>query len=324
MIDPKRFKNDLFSINEASFDKLAIEVFHFQWTQNQIYRDYCNLLGVNPKDVREITNIPFLPITFFKSQVIKSGTWKEGKVFKSSGTTGERSQHFVLDESFYHRGAAAAFQQHFGNTEDLQILALLPSYMEQGDSSLISMVNHFIDRSGHNGGFFMKNYDDLVKRITDTQAPKILFGVSYALLDFIAARGPFDGDGSLTVIETGGMKGRREEITRLELHRQLKEGFRVSAIYSEYGMTELFSQAYGKYGLFSFPKWAKAMIRDINDPFHYMEKGTTGAINIIDLANIHTISFVETEDLGRMDENGQFEVLGRMDNTDIRGCNLLI
>ncbi len=322
MIDPKRFKSDLISINEETFEKFAIEIFNFQWNQNQIYREYCNLLNIVPKDVISLETIPFLPISFFKTQEIKTGTWQTEKIFKSSGTTGDRSHHHVKDESLYHFNAEAIFNRLLDKLNKYKILALLPSYIQQGDSSLISMVDYFISKTSTSGGFYLDNYTNLKDKL-DTDEPKILFGVSYALLDFIEKAGPFSNLQNLIVIETGGMKGRREEITRQELHHLIKEGFGITSVYSEYGMTELFSQAYGKNGFFSFPKWAKVMIRDINDPFNYVEKGQTGGINIIDLANIHTISFVETEDLGRIVQNSQFEVMGRMDNSDIRGCNLL-
>ncbi len=322
MIDPKRFKSDLISINEETFEKFAIEIFNFQWNQNQIYREYCNLLNIGPKDVNSLETIPFLPISFFKTQEIKTGTWQTEKIFKSSGTTGDRSHHHVKDESLYHFNAEAIFNTLLDKLNKYKILALLPSYIQQGDSSLISMVDYFISKTSTSGGFYLDNYKDLKDKL-DTDEPKILFGVSYALLDFIEKAGPFSNLQNLMVIETGGMKGRREEITRQELHHLIKKGFGITSVYSEYGMTELFSQAYGKNGFFSFPKWAKVMIRDINDPFNYVEKGQTGSINIIDLANIHTISFVETEDLGRIVQNSQFEVMGRMDNSDIRGCNLL-
>lgn len=324
MIDLKRFKNDLFSINEKSFDKLALETFQFQWNHNQIYQEYCNLLRINPKDVRTVAQIPFLPITFFKSHQIKSGSWTHQKIFKSSGTTGKRSQHCVFDEKFYHHSAKTIFEQTFGPLDQYEILALLPSYLEQGDSSLVSMVDYFIRESGNQGGFFLYNHEELIRRVQESNRPKILFGVSYALLDLISAQELQKSEIPMIIIETGGMKGRKEEITRFELHDQLKSGFHVDSIYSEYGMTELFSQAYGENGNLNFPKWAKIFIRDINDPFDSVAEGGTGAINIIDLANIHTISFVETEDLGRSTQNGTFEVLGRLDNSDVRGCNLLI
>jgi len=323
MIDPKRFKSELNSINEKTFEKFVIEVFNIQWTQNQIYQDYCNLLSINPKDVRTLKDIPFLPITFFKTHEIKTGTWPTQKIFKSSGTTGQRSNHHIRDETLYHFNAETIFNQQFDKLENFKILALLPSYIQQGDSSLISMVDHFIQKTHHKGGFYLDNYSDLKAALISDEAPRVLFGVSYALLDFIEKQGPFTHLKNLTIIETGGMKGRRKEITRQELHKLIKAGFGIEAVYSEYGMTELFSQAYGKNGHFNFPPWAKVMIRDINDPFENVSDGITGGINVIDLANIHSISFVETEELGRITKNSQFEVMGRLDNSDIRGCNLL-
>ncbi len=324
MIDTKRFKSDLLSINENSFQKFAIEVFNYQWSKNQIYQDYCNLLRIDPKEVQKVEDIPFLPIEFFKTHPVISGEWKPEKIFKSSGTTGQRSQHYVEDESFYHFVSKAIFHRQLGSLNDYKILALLPSYLEQGDSSLVSMVDFFIQQSKKGGGFFLHNHHELLESLIDDTNPKILFGVSYALLDFLDEIGTIPKIPNLVIIETGGMKGRKEEITREALHNRLASGFNVDFIYSEYGMTELSSQAYGKNGLFGFPEWGKVLIRDVNDPFHYVDYGTTGGINIIDLANISTVSFVETKDLGKVDEKGLFEVLGRFDNSDLRGCNLLI
>ena len=321
MIDKKRFKESLQSVNNDNFDTNALSVFEYQWHHNSVYQHYCNLLNRDPENVEKLEDIPFLPIEFFKKHIIKTGDWATMTVFKSSGTTGTRSTHHVQDEPFYHRITQTIYESHFHPLKDVQVLALLPSYIEQGDSSLISMVNYFISQSAEGGGFFLDD-DTALRNTLKSNPKKVLFGVSYALLDFIENSGIETKN--TTIIETGGMKGRKKELTREELHKRIKRGFGVGDVYSEYGMTELLSQAYGKNGEFSFPPWAKILIRDINDPFSFVKTGKTGGINIIDLAHIDTISFIETKDLGKINENGDFEVLGRFDNTDLRGCNLLI
>ncbi|MEO9484996.1 MAG: acyl transferase [Ekhidna sp.] len=314
----EEFKHTLFEINEKTFTESSLAAFEYQYKACDIYKSYCNYLHKSPATVKNLTDIPFIPIEFFKNHAIKSGNWKEKKIFKSSGTTSTtRSQHFIRDIDHYHRVARHTFQEKIGQLSEFKIFAVLPSYQEQGDSSLISMVDNFMNYSHSASNYFLnQDWDDLLNQA----GKKLVIGVSYALLD-IAAQRP--SSSNLTVVETGGMKGRRKEITRYELHSELKEGFKVNEVWSEYGMTELQSQAYGKNGAFEFPKWAKCIIRDINDPFSFQKEGKTGGINIIDLANIDTCCFIETKDLGRIVSNG-FEVLGRFDNSDIRGCNLMI
>ncbi|SNS80905.1 Acyl-protein synthetase, LuxE [Ekhidna lutea] len=314
----EEFKDSLAEINEKTFNDSSLAAFNYQYHHCEIYQEYCKYLNIAPDSIQTTSEIPFLPIEFFKNHAIKSGNWSESKIFKSSGTTDTgRSHHYVKDESLYHSLSRSLFESIFGPLSDLQIIAILPSYQEQGDSSLISMVDYFIRFGKQGSGYYL---NDNVKTILETDKKKIVFGVSYALLDLARV-------GIRTVntkiIETGGMKGRRKEMTRKELHTELTEGFGVDEIWSEYGMTELMSQGYGPNGSFVFPPWAKCMIRDINDPFSYVETGRSGGINVIDLANIDSCCFIETKDLGRV-SGESFEVLGRFDNSDIRGCNLMV
>ncbi|MEP0987318.1 acyl transferase [Ekhidna sp.] len=312
------FKRSLSAINEQTFVNSSLKAFEYQYRHGTIYRQYCDSLYKTPNNVKELYDIPFMPIEFFKNHAIKSGDWKETKVFKSSGTTRTgRSQHFVKNEHFYQEKSSEVFIQKFGDLKEMRIIALLPSYQEQGDSSLISMVDHLISMGHKDSGYFLNsNVRDLLRQ----PGKKIIIGVSYALLELASDKAEVV---DTIVIETGGMKGRRKEIIRDELHNLLIESFDLTEIWSEYGMTELMSQAYGKKGLFELPLWAKCLIRDINDPFSYLPDGKSGGINIIDLANIDTCCFIETKDLGRA-TGKYFEVLGRFDNSDVRGCNLLI
>ena len=315
---PKEFKDRLYTINEKTFRDSSLLAFEYQYSTCEIYQSYCNYLGKKPKLVSDISDIPFIPIEFFKNHAVKSGVWDSVKVFKSSGTTSsQRSQHYIKDISHYHNSSKKAFEDVFGSLSDYKIVAILPSYQEQGDSSLISMVDHLMNLSHPDSDYFL---NEEVESILKDDTKKILIGVSYALLD-LAERNPITKN--TTIIETGGMKGRKKEITRNELHEILKNGFGADEIWSEYGMTELQSQGYGKNGLFQFPPWAKCLIRDINDPFAYLPENQTGGVNIIDLANIDTCCFIETKDLGRI-KGQMFEILGRFDNSDVRGCNLLI
>lgn len=314
----EQFRQNTHLINEATFADSSLAAFDFQYNTNSVYRSYCQYLKKTPQSIRNIGEIPFLPIAFFKSHTIKSGSWKEEKIFKSSGTTATgRSQHYIQDLEYYHQLAKRSFERHVGPITDYRIIALLPSYREQGDSSLISMVDYFLKYAKKGSGYFLSQ--DISEALQSDER-KLLIGVSYALLDL--AEKDINTRNCL-VMETGGMKGRRKELTREELHSKLRKGLKVDQVWSEYGMTELLSQAYGKDGNFSFPSWAKCLIRDINDPFTFLEKNKTGGINIIDLANIDSCCFIETKDLGKASKNG-FHVLGRFDNSDIRGCNLLI
>lgn len=314
-----RFKNKLFQIEKESFNDAAIEVFNYQYKNCFIYQKYCKSIGRNPTQVKDIRDIPFLPIDFFKNHAIKSNRWEEEKIFKSSGTTSsQRSHHYIKEVDFYIKNTLEIFKRLVGSISEYQLIALLPSYQQQGDSSLICMIDHFMTSAREGSGYYLES-DDL-QPMLESKEKKILIGVSYALWDL---SDNLMGSENTLVIETGGMKGRKREITRYELHKILSNGFKQDEIWSEYGMTELQSQAYGKNGNLKFTNWTKVLIRDTNDPFCYLDEGKTGGINIIDLANIDTCAFIETKDLGRVKDD-YFEVLGRFDNSDIRGCNLMI
>ncbi|MEN8248201.1 MAG: acyl transferase [Bacteroidota bacterium] len=326
MFDPKSFIESLPKSNKSTFDNHAIELFKYQSKNNLVYRTYLENLKVNPGIVQELKDIPFMPIEFFKHKTIKTNEWEDNIVFESSGTTGiNTSKHHIYNLSNYHKNARQLFETEYGAIEDKIILGLLPSYLERSGSSLVSMVDHFIKLSKSDiSGFYLYNTDELVDLMKAKAQEKniILFGVTFALLNLAEQ---YDVDMShVTVIETGGMKGMREEIVKEELYEILGSKLKIKNIYSEYGMTELLSQAYGKYGKFTEPKTMKILIRDINDPFSYLQDSKTGGINIIDLANAYSCAFIETKDIGRKNPNGTFEVLGRFDNSDIRGCNLLV
>jgi phenylacetate-coenzyme A ligase PaaK-like adenylate-forming protein len=314
--------------SEQEFNAVALEMFQFQYQNNKLYQQYCDLIKVNMEEVEKVSQIPFLPISFFKSHQIKTTVFKEEIVFLSSGTTGaNQSQHFVKDLALYETSFFKAFEHFYGDINDFCILALLPSYMEREGSSLIFMMEHIISKNGHpKSGFYLKELDNLIQLLKELGKQKqktLLFGVSFALLDLAEV---YEVDLSHVIImETGGMKGRRKELTRSELHQIYKDNFKLEQIHSEYGMTELLSQAYSKgNGIFKTPSWMKILIRDINDPFSYLQSAKSGGINVIDLANIYSCSFIATQDLGKAHVNGSFEVLGRFDNSDLRGCNLLI
>lgn len=318
----------MYSLNEGNFEDIALQIFNFQAQHNITYRDYLKHLGVDLALVKSIAHIPFLPITFFKTHNIQSGAWNANVVFTSSGTTGDqRSKHLVWSNTFYQKITERIFTNAFGPPSDFHFLALLPSYLERDGSSLIAMMDYFIRQSKSPwSGFYLRNTNELIQKIESLRGSDrkvVLWGVSFALLE-LAEKGPFDWSHCM-VFETGGMKGRRKELIREELHEILKAGFRVPIIHSEYGMTELMSQAYTQPdGYFRCPPWMKIVIRDINDPFTGISDGKTGGINVVDLANFHSCSFIETQDLGAAFKNGTFQVLGRFDNSDIRGCNLLI
>jgi hypothetical protein len=325
MTNLKSFLNSLNKISESSFDNHAIELFKYQAINNSVYEQYLNSLSINPVNIKKVSQIPFLPIDFFKSHSIKTNEWESQIVFESSGTTQEiRSKHHIKDVDFYHLHAKSLFENSFGRLLDKTIIALLPSYLERQGSSLVSMVNSFIQASqSAKSGFYLNNLDELVDFLNNNQNDDVfLFGVTFALLD-LASQYKLDLS-QVTIIETGGMKGRREEITKEELYDLLEQNLGVQHIYSEYGMTELLSQVYGKNGRFTQSNSMKALIRDINDPYTMLTPGKTGGINIIDLANAHSCAFIETKDLGRLNADGTFEVLGRFDNSDLRGCNLLV
>ncbi|MEO9476374.1 MAG: acyl transferase [Cyclobacteriaceae bacterium] len=324
MIDPENFIKSLFSLRQEDFQEAALELFHFQWSTNATYRQFCDHLGRTPKNVKRLTDIPFLPIELFKSQKVVCGNWEPEKIYLSSGTTQKsRSKHFIKNNQHYLDLARYTFEERFGPLNDLTIVALLPSYLEQGDSSLIAMIDHFIKHARPGSGYFLNQEHEIASVLKDPQNGTVcLFGVTYALLDLaetLETQLP-----NTFIIETGGMKGRRQEITREDLHQILNQKLAPTQIHSEYGMTELTSQGYSKGTNFTFPNWAQALIRDINDPFTYVESPKTGGLNIIDLGNVHTCAFIETRDLGKITEKEDFMVLGRYDNSDIRGCNLLV
>jgi len=320
---------DIFSIQtDADFVQAALQTFGYQYQHNQVYQRFCTLLGRTPDKVRQLTDIPFLPIEFFKSEAVYCGNERPTTVFTSSGTTGSQtSRHYVKDLAVYQQSFRQGFADFYGNIEEYTVLALLPSYLERTGSSLITMVADLIERSGSaDSGFYLNEYNLLAEKLTslDRSGRKVLLiGVSFALLDLVETH-RFQLKNTI-VMETGGMKGRRKELIREELHAILCEGFGVEHIHSEYGMTELLSQAYSAgSGLYESVRWLKVLIRDTNDALSYQRPLKTGGINLIDLANIHSCSFIATQDLGRLHPDGKFEVLGRFDNADIRGCNLLI
>ncbi len=319
----------IFQINDKkSFHKIALEVFQIQSKHNLVYKEYLKVLNINVEKIKLIEDIPFLPIAFFKNRkVILEGMDSE-IVFSSSGTTGMiPSQHFVAETKIYGESFLKGFQHFFGSIRNYCILALLPSYMERKGSSLIYMTEQLIRLSyNRNSGFFLNNLGELVEVLHSPELKNkkvILLGVTYALLDL--AENYYIDKPDLIVMETGGMKGKRKEMVREELHRFLSEKFGVKQIYSEYGMTELLSQAYSfGQGIFQTPPWMKILIRDANDPFSLLADEQSGGINIIDLANIHSCSFIMTQDLGKKYKDDSFEVLGRFDSSDVRGCNLLV
>ena len=334
-------QEDIFQISsKKEFEKITLKVFRHQYDNNLVYQQFCNFLKKDKTNVKSVSEIPFLPIQFFKSHEVISSNKPVQQTFTSSGTTGmQTSKHLVTDVNWYEQSYRLGFSQFYGNIEDYCVLALLPSYLEREGSSLIYMVEDFmveylIESSNHaDSGFYLNNHSALLQKIEKLNKEGqnvILIGVTYALLDLIeyaqATSFPLRELGSnLIIMETGGMKGKRKELIREELHTILCNGFGVSKIHSEYGMTELLSQAYSMGdGLFECPPWMQILIRDTEDALTYVPEGKTGGINVIDLANINSCSFIATQDLGKKYPNHSFEVLGRFDHSDIRGCNLLV
>ncbi len=321
-----KFKNKLFSLNSDNFTEHALSLFRFQATNNEVYNKYLSLLGIDHKLVNSLDEIPFLPISFFKSHKIFCSGIEPQVTFKSSGTGGIRSKHYVSEVDFYLENCRRIFEYFYGQIEGMAVFGLLPSYLEREGSSLVYMVDHFVKLSKNElSGFYLDQYDELLNVIATSKERNqkvLLIGVSFALLD-LAEKFKIDLSG-VTVMETGGMKGRREELTRSELHEVLQESFNLDQIHSEYGMTELLSQAYSKGdGIFETAPWMKVLLRPITDPFG-IEKNKTGVLKIIDLANVDSCAFIETQDLGRIVGNQAFTVEGRLDNSDLRGCNLLL
>jgi hypothetical protein len=319
-------QSQIFKINKQNFDRFALKLFQFQYDNNSVYRDYVQFLDIKLTDIDKVSKIPFLPIQFFKTHQIKTGEFIAEKIFESSGTTGTRSKHYIENTDFYKKISLQTFSSFFGDLNKAIVIGLLPSYLERKNSSLVYMVNHFIEQSNNDlSGFYLNNLDLPIEKLVSEseQGKKIfLFGVTFALLEMAKKQDVMLKN--LVILETGGMKGRGRELIREELHEKLKSAFHTDVVYSEYGMTELLSQAYLKAdGLFHTPPWMRIMIRDLHDPFHYLPYGRTGGVNVIDLANIHSCAFIETEDLGLNTASG-FNVLGRSDNSELRGCNLLL
>ena len=325
------FKNRIFELHdERSFESLALELFRYQAQENKVYAKYLGHLGFSAEDVRSLSDIPFLPIDFFKQFSVQTGDFDPEVVFTSSGTSGQKpSRHLVKERNWYHTVFKEAFRLQYGNPDEYCILALLPSYLERKGSSLIEMAEELIGMSGdQDSGFYLDDFEGLIKKVDEKQQanrPVLLLGVTFALLDLAEKHGDHNWGGAVKIMETGGMKGRRKEMIRSEVHEVLENSFGVPEIHSEYGMTELMSQAYSKaVGLFECPPWMKVSVREVTDPFSRASLGKTGGINIIDLANVHSCAFIETQDLGRLHRNGRFEVMGRFDHADVRGCNLMV
>ncbi len=327
-------------LDRRYFTEVALEVFRYQACYNPVYRSYISLLGTAPDRVEKLTDVPFLPIRLFKNHVIRTGAPGEpAAVFESSGTTGkETSRHFLFDPGLYHSLSTLIFQDHFGSPDQYHILALLPSYLERNNSSLVYMVQHFIEQTGSAySGFYLHNYGELTARLRELARKGdgrrvLVLGVTFALLDWAESGEDFSFLGDLeqlTIMETGGMKGRRSELLREEVHRILGQRFGVQAVSSEYGMTELISQAYAPAeGEFIATRTLKVLLRDPNDPFdvrEYEGKPFRGGINVVDLGNLDSCAFIETQDLGTFGGAAdRFRVIGRFDNSDLRGCNLMV
>jgi phenylacetate-coenzyme A ligase PaaK-like adenylate-forming protein len=318
----------IFTINNATdFELMALAVFQYQYQHNKVYRQWCQLIGVDVQQIQHSTQIPFLPISFFKTHIVTTTTFTPATIFESSKTTGaQSSKHFIKDVQLYEQSFLQAFEMFYGNTKDWCFIGLLPSYLERNNASLVYMVQTLIAQSNiAASGFYLHDLDKLyttLQQLEVNKQPTILFGVTFALLDFAEKYSlPLQ---HTIVMETGGMKGRRAEQTRLEVHQLLQESFATQQIHSEYGMTELLSQAYAKEnGQYFCAPWMKVFVRNEDDPLQVKTTGK-GVLNIIDLANIHSCSFIATDDVGTIQKDGSFEVHGRIDNSDIRGCSLMV
>lgn len=329
MNSSKILQQKILQMSLEDFDKIALEVFHYQAIHNNLYQKYIHYLKINPHTIKKTEEIPFLPIEFFKQHKVMTGDFTEEKIFESSGTTGQQhSKHYVKDLSFYHQLSQQIFEEFYGALTNYHIFALLPSYLERDNSSLVSMVNYFIKQSqSPYGGFYLDNRKELVntlKKVKKQQDRKIvLLGVTFGLLDLAEE---FSLDLSeVIVMETGGMKGRRKEMVRAEVHKILKDKFYLNQVHSEYGMTELLSQAYSQgEEIFEVPSSMRIFLRDIRDPLTVDNQLKSGGLNIIDLANIHSCAFIATQDIGSLLEKQKFKVLGRFDHSDVRGCNLMV
>lgn len=321
--------NKIFNIqNKQEFTQVALEVFKHQFTNNRVYRSFCDLINVHVSDVTKVEEIPFLPIQFFKTRTVLSSKENIQETFTSSGTTGSiTSKHLVTNINVYKVSYLKGFAHFYGNIEDYVVLALLPNYLERKGSSLVFMVDDLIRKSKNiESGFFLDNLQELSKKLQELNKKGqkvLLIGVSFALLDLVEMQ-KFNLKNTI-IMETGGMKGRRKELVREELHNILQNGFGVAKIHSEYGMTELLSQGYSKgNGIFETPPWMQILTRDTEDALTINPIGKNGGINVIDLANYNSCSFIATQDLGKVHKDGTFEIIGRFDNSDIRGCNLMV
>jgi len=318
--------NNIFSVSPSTFIQQALNTFRYQYDENKIYHQWVNVLNININEVTKLSQIPFLPVSFFKDYQVITGKFEPEVIFTSSGTTGTvSSKHIVRQIELYKQSFTEGFKKFYNNPEDWCIIGLLPSYLERKGSSLVMMVEELIKLSGHNkSGFYLNEFEELANVLKELEAQKqktLLIGVTFALLDF-AERFSMQLQNTI-IIETGGMKGRRKEMVREDVHSFLQKQFNVFAIHSEYGMTELLSQAYSSgSGVYNNVPWMKVLVRDEDDPLSITEKGR-GLINVIDLANVHSCSFIATDDVGRIFEDGSFEVSGRRDNSDIRGCSLM-
>lgn len=323
-------KSRIFEIGSGQeFNAMALEVFEYQFANSPVYREFCEYLNRVPGNVNSLEHIPFLPIEFFRSRRILDRSFEQAEIcFSSSGTTGNKSsKHYVADKELYRKSFRSCFSLFYGDLRGYCILALLPSYLERQDSSLVFMVQDMILESQHpDSGFYLDNLEALAAKLSELQSQNskiLLLGVSFALLDLAEQlKTPLK---NTIVMETGGMKGRRKEMIREELHQVLQDAWSLEHIHSEYGMTEMLSQAYSqKSGIFHCPPWMRILSRDTEDPLRILNPGQSGGINVIDLANLHSCSFIATQDLGKTDQEGGFEVLGRFDHSDIRGCNLMV
>lgn len=330
MQDFKSFSSKVTNLKSEDFESLALEIFYFQSSRNPIYKAYLDARSITPRSIHSLQEIPFLPIRFFKDFQVVSGAKEEFEgFFSSSGTTGMiTSKHYFWSQKWYLEHSKRLFENLYGSLQDFHVLALLPAYLERRGSSLVAMADYFIQESNSDhSGFYLYNQEELLdkmKLLANGPKKVLLLGVTFALLDLAESKQKFFPMENLIVMETGGMKGRRKEMIREEVHDILTSYFQVTEIHSEYGMTELMSQAYSKgKGKYTLPTCMRVLLRDVNDPFSWSNR-SQGGINVIDLGNFHSCSFIETQDLGKYDENGMLEVLGRFDNSEIRGCNLLV
>jgi hypothetical protein len=314
---------NIWDISEHNFNEIALKIFRFQAKNNLVYAQYLNLIDQEASKIDHYTQIPCLPITFFKTHKVVTGDFESAIIFESSSTTGMGvSKNYLQNVSQYHHNCLQIIEQKLGDIREYEIFGLLPNYLERQHSSLVSMVEFLMQHNKQDDGFYLYNHEALLNRINTSTKKILLFGVSFALLDFAEQHTTTK---EITVIETGGMKGRKKEITKEEVYTELKTAFINGTIISEYGMTELLSQAYSNdIGIYTGPSWMKVLPRADNDPLSHAVAGQSAALNIIDLANLHSCCFIATDDLGKVHHNGQFEVLGRLDYADIRGCSLMI